>query len=349
MSVKQVNKTNKIQKVLIIQTAFIGDVILATALIEKLHGSLPETKIDFLLRKGNEVLLQGNPHISDVLIWDKSRKYMDLARIIRKVRKNKYDLVINVQRFFATGLITILSGAKLKAGFRKNPLSSFFDIKAEHPFDETADIHEIERNQKLITFLVGNEPSKPRLFFTQATLDAVKRYQIGPYICVAPASVWQTKQFPEEKWVELLRKVDPENNVFLIGDTGDIALCETVRRQISGKKVINLAGKLDLSETAALIEKTRMVFVNDSAPLHMGSATNTPTCAVFCSTVPQFGFKPLSDISVVVEVEELLVCRPCGMHGLNICPEGHFKCAKNIDVGKIATSVNDKLEGIFKD
>jgi len=331
------------------QTAFIGDVILATALIEKLNDCLPESRIDFLLRKGNEILLDGNPHISDLLIWDKSRKYRDLMRIIQKVRKNKYDLAINLQRFFTTGLITILSGAKLKSGFIKNPLSSFFDIKSEHPFDETSDIHEIERNQKLIAFLVGNELSKPRLFFTQATLDTVRKYQNGPYICVAPASVWQTKQFPEEKWVELLTKVDPENNIFLIGGPGDFAICETVHRQISGQKVINLAGKLDLSETAALIEKARMVFANDSAPLHMGSATNTPTCAIYCSTVPQFGFKPLADISVVAELDESLACRPCGLHGRNICPEGHFKCGKNIEVGKIVTSVNDKLKGIFED
>src|SRR4051812_40135305 len=102
---------------LIIQTSFIGDVILATSVAEKLHQKLPDAKIDFLLRKGNESLLENHPFINDVLIWNKKEnKLSNLFKVISKVRKNKYDYVINLHRFASSGLITAFSGAKDKRG-----------------------------------------------------------------------------------------------------------------------------------------------------------------------------------------------------------------------------------------
>src|ERR1700735_3728507 len=95
-----------VKKILVIQTAFIGDVVLATALIEKLHAFFPDACIDFLVRKGNETLLTGHPFLHEVLIWDKrEHKLRNLYRLIRRIRQTKYDTVINVQRFAATGLL----------------------------------------------------------------------------------------------------------------------------------------------------------------------------------------------------------------------------------------------------
>lgn len=110
------------QKFLIIQTAFIGDVVLSTALIEKLHQYYPEAKIDFLVRKGNESLLSEHPYLHETLVWDKKKnKYRNLIKLLRRIRKSKYDKVINVQRFAATGFLTAFSGAKQSIGFDKNP------------------------------------------------------------------------------------------------------------------------------------------------------------------------------------------------------------------------------------
>src|ERR1700739_636507 len=121
------------QKILIIQTAFIGDVVLATALVEKLAAYIPDAKIDFLVRKGNESLLANNPHINEVIVWNKKEgKYKSLSAILKKIRTTKYDKVINVQRFFTTGLLTALSNAKQTIGFDKNPLSFLFNKKVKH-------------------------------------------------------------------------------------------------------------------------------------------------------------------------------------------------------------------------
>ena len=85
-------------------------------------------------------------------------------------------------------------------------------------------------------------------------------------------------------------------------------------------------------QSAALMEGALMNYVNDSAPMHLASAMNAPTTAIFCSTIPAFGFGPLSDNCVVIESSQKLNCRPCGIHGSKFCPEKHFNCAEKISV-----------------
>ena len=118
------------QKFLIIQTAFIGDVILATAVAEKLHHRFPDAQIDFLLRKGNEALLANHPFIKTVFVWDKKQgKLKNLFSITKQVRANHYDHIINLHRFASSGIIAGFSGAKEIVGFDKNPLSFLFTKK----------------------------------------------------------------------------------------------------------------------------------------------------------------------------------------------------------------------------
>ena len=152
------------QKILIIQTAFIGDVVLATALIEKLHSFYPAADIDFLLRKGNEGLFANHPFLHEVLVWNKKEnKYKNLFQILKKIRAKKYDVVINVQRYTATGLLTIFSGAKTTIGFDKNPLSAFFSRRLKHEFStHEKPLHEVVRNQLLIEAITNETFSKPR-------------------------------------------------------------------------------------------------------------------------------------------------------------------------------------------
>jgi heptosyltransferase-2 len=322
-------------KILIIQTAFIGDVVLATPLVEKLKEKHKDYIIDFLLRKGNESLLIGNPHINKVLVFDKKKnKYRNLIRLIRVVRSESYDYVINLQRFFTTGLLTSLSGAKIKIGFDKNPLSFLFTYAFKHQISRTSlNIHEVNRNLSLIQNLVGdNEFKKPRLYPSDSDYEIVPAKD--EYICIAPSSVWFTKQFPINKWCELINKIPGKYKIFLIGSPDDVDLCERIQRSTDSYRIEIFAGKLSFLQSATLIEKAKMTFVNDSAPLHFASAMNAPVTAIFCSTIPQFGFGPLSDISNTVEVDEKLDCRPCGIHGKKKCPRQHFKCS-DINIEKI--------------
>jgi len=320
-----------LQKYLIIQTAFIGDVVLATSLIEKLHAFFPDAQIDFLLRKGNEQLLTGHPFVHEVLIWDKKdSKQKNLLRIIGRVRKTRYDKVINVQRFFATGLLTVFSGARETIGFDKNPFSNFFTRKIKHKVGGDQAVHETIRNQDLIREFTDEFPYKPKLYPSVADFFSIDELSKGRYITISPASVWFTKQFPANSWVKFIKDIPEGLTIYLLGGPGDKSICHFIRESSDRMEVKVLAGDLTYLQSAALMSRAGMNYVNDSAPMHFASAMNAPVTAVYCSTVPEFGFGPLSENSRIVEIEQPLYCRPCGLHGYSSCPENHFRCALEI-------------------
>jgi heptosyltransferase-2 len=321
-----------VQQFLIIQTAFIGDVVLATGIIEKLHHHYPESKIDFVLRKGNEGLLVGHPHLRQLIIWDKKKnKLFNLWKILRQVRKTRYDKVINVQRFAATGILTAFSGAKETIGFDKNPLGFMFTSNIKHIVSDDGKVrHEIERNNDLVANFTDHIPSRPKLYPTQADFNSVQQYKAGPYLTISPASVWFTKQYPKEKWISFIKRISGRLAIYLVGGPDDQLLSEEIKKATENPLVENLCGKLSFLQSAALMKDALMNYVNDSAPMHFASAMNAPVTAVYCSTLPLFGFGPLSDKSYIVEISEPLYCRPCGLHGRKACPEAHFFCAYKI-------------------
>ena len=326
------------QKLLIIQTAFTGDVVLATAIIEKLHRFFPEAQIDFLVRKGNEGLLTDHPFLHQVLIWNKKEnKFRNLQQILKKIRNTKYDKVINLQRFASSGLLTAFSGAKEKIGFDKNPFSFLFTKKVPHYF--TDGLHEVERNNKLIEDFTDDSFTKPKLYPSIKNEEEIKEYISQPYVCIMPASVWFTKQYPVEKWLDLIDHFPVKYQIYLLGGKDDAPLCESIKKRSVNQKIKILAGKLNFLSSAALMKGAAMNYTNDSAPLHFASATDAPVTAIFCATVPSFGFYPLSSKSYIVETDEKLSCKPCSLHGLKACPLGHFKCAYTIETSKLLATL----------
>tara|TARA_B100000508_G_C11465884_1_gene282537 strand:- start:21985 stop:22962 length:978 start_codon:yes stop_codon:yes gene_type:complete len=319
---------------LIIQTAFIGDVILCTPVISELKRLYPDAKIDVVLRKGNESLLAHHPDLNEIFVWNKTNgKYKSLRKIIRDVRKNTYDEVINLQRFHSAGLICMFSRAKKKIGFTSNKFPFVYSKRVKHNIGDGT--HEVERNLRTIQHHEGARALvRPSLYPSEQDIAIASEVKINEeeYICMAPASVWETKKLPTEKWIELAGRKSVEHIIYLIGGPQDFDLCEKIRKASNPKKVVNTCGKLSLLQSAALMKEATMNYVNDSGPMHLASAVNANTTAFFCSTVPRFGFGPLSDNHKIVETQEKLDCRPCGLHGYKKCPEGHYKCGQEISV-----------------
>lgn len=327
------------QKILIIQTAFIGDVILSTSVIEKMHAFYPNAQLDFLLRKGNHGLLQGHPLIKNLWIWDKSKKWASWYTILKSVRAEQYDLVINLQRFTSMALLAALSKGKNIVGYDSAWPSKFFTKTHKHILDvsgKTASPHEVERYQTLIASYTDNAAAKPKLYPTAKDESFVsEKFQEwsngtlslqDKYVCMAPASVWGTKQLPIPKWITLANKLDNDIAIVFLGGPGDKDLCASIIAQIPNKRIINTAGGFNFMQSAIAMKYAKMNYVNDSGPLHIATAMDAPTTAFFCSTVPEFGFTPLSTVHYVAETKEDLPCRPCGVHGYKVCPQGHFKC-----------------------
>ncbi len=321
------------KKILVIQTASAGDVILMTPILEKLHRVWPQADQYVLVKAGNESLFQSHPWVHEVWMWEKSRKkWRNLLQLLIAIRKEKFDAVINCQRFTSTGLLTGFSGARVRAGFSSNPLSFLFTHRYGHRFDGT---HEIHRNLSLTAFVDPAIDFNPRLYPSTTHFARVSQYKTNAYITLSPASLWFTKQFPEEKWIEFIAALPEQLQVILLGGESDRPLCERILLSAGHKRVLNLAGKLNFLEAAALIRDALMNFVNDSAPMHLASAMNAPVAAVFCSTVPEFGFGPLSDKSFIIQTPENLSCRPCGIHGHKACPQKHFRCASTICINQL--------------
>ena len=330
------------KNILIIQTAFIGDTILGSHFARALKDLYPNSNIHFFLRAGNESVIKGLPTIYKTWVWDKKGgKTKNLMKLISELRQTKFDMVFNLHRHFNSGLVSAMMRSPFKAGFKQNPLSFFYTKKVNHQIPDPRGWHEVQRNLELIPDYKIDDNSKiykPELPIEQKNIDKVANYTEGEYFVVAPASVWFTKAWSEHKYRELTSELVKRGKVFFIGAPSDKELCDRIRKDFPNTE--NLCGMLNLLDSAALMKKARRVFVNDSAPLHLASCVNAKTTAIFCSTVQDFGYTPLADDSVVIDMGKTLSCRPCGLHGHKTCPLGHYKCSEDIEIRRVLDTIN---------
>lgn len=328
--------------ILIIQTAFIGDTILASQFARAVKERYPNSKIHFFLRKGNESVIQGLPTIEKTWVWDKAGgKTRNLFKLISELRKIEFDMVFNLHRHFNSGLVAALVKSPMKVGFKQNPLSFFYSRKINHQIPDPRGWHEVQRNLELLpeySIVDNSKFYKPELPLQDKHFAKIAPHAKGTYFVVAPASVWFTKAWSENKYRNLTIELAKLGTVIFIGAPSDKELCDRIRSGVENTK--NLCGELNLLDSAALMKNAKRVFVNDSAPLHLASCVNAKTTAIFCSTIPGFGYTPLADDSVVVDVGDSLSCRPCGLHGHKACPLGHFKCSLDIEIRRLIETIS---------
>ena len=159
--------------ILIIQTAFIGDTILASNFARVVKTQYPDAKIHFFLRKGNESVIQGLPTIEKTWIWDKQGgKTKNLIKLIMELRKIRFDMVFNLHRHFNSGLVAALMKSQFKSGFSQNPLSFFYHRKINHQIPDPRGWHEVQRNLELIPgfkIVDNSKIYKPELPLQQKT------------------------------------------------------------------------------------------------------------------------------------------------------------------------------------
>ena len=327
------------RSVLFIQTAFLGDVVLATSALETWHAAHPKDKVDVLVRKPMDGLFEGHPWLRRVLTWDKRPrvKGKDWRRLMREVRRGRYDVVVNLHRHASSGILTALSMAPVRIGYANNPLAWRFTHRVPHRWGDGT--HEVERHAGLLAPFLNDRAAvtEPKLYPGPSHVAEAEAVHARDAVLVMPGSQWATKAWPEGQFAKFLARTD--QRVVLMGAPNEHALC--TRLAEGHGHVTNAAGALSLLGLVAAVDMARAVVVNDSAPLHVASATNTPTVALFASTVPRFGFGPRASQHAVVEAPSELPCRPCGMHGRKRCPEGHFKCGWEL-------SVQSVLEALMK-
>jgi heptosyltransferase-2 len=335
------------EKILIIQTAFPGDLILTLPLAQVLKKEFPSTQIDFVVIPKTAELLANNPAISNVIVYDKREKDSGLSGLMRKVkllRANKYDIAFIPHRSFRSAILAWLSKIPMRIGFDKSKAKLFYSNKIHY----NSKIHEIERNISLLAAInINNVPKEqPRLYPSfhdkkkvGLVLSEIGVDHLNTLVGIAPGSVWATKRWLEERYAELIEKLTGKGfHILLLGGSEDFELCKRINNAVQSKHVHNMAGKFSFLQSAEMIARCRLVVTNDSAPLHIATAMQISTVSIFGPTTPEFGFGPYGNTQRVVETHGLS-CRPCSIHGGKKCPIGTFDCMKEITSDQVLQSI----------
>ncbi|MBM4158747.1 MAG: glycosyltransferase family 9 protein [Ignavibacteria bacterium] len=330
-------------KILIIQTAFIGDVILTIPVAVILKREFPDVKIDFICIPSTKILLKNNPNVDNVFVFDKKRKDKGLGgmlRIIKLIRSFDYDWIIVPHRSFRSTVITRFGKCKYTVSFDKSALNFLYKYKIKYIQHK----HEIIRNLTLLNplGLYTDEIVRPVLCpdaddekFVEKILQDCNIKNDEKLLTIAPGSVWYTKRFPEFKFAEIINDFsETDIPVILTGSKDDYDVCNEIVNLTKHNRIYNLAGKFNLLQTAELIRRTEILISNDSAPLHIANAVGTKVFAVFGATIPQFGFYPYGEEDKIFEIKNLK-CRPCSIHGGKKCPVKTFDCMLGINTNEI--------------
>jgi heptosyltransferase-2 len=335
-------RNRAIGRILVIQTAFLGDVILITPLLRAAHELFPQALIDVLVIPETAPVLANNPHINSIRTFDKrGNKALAFIRAIRVIRSNSYDLAISPHSSLTTAYLMRLGGVPERLGFDRWEASRHLTMKVPH----LKGVHKARKNLHLLSVFADREFDMQTEVFPDeamieraAEIDACLPRPGRPVIAVFPGSIWFTKRWPEDHYVELLRGLDRAGfNLILGGSPSERELCEQIIRA-SGASVANIAGETGPLEAAAVIQRCDLVICNDSAPLHLANAVKTDVFAIGGPTdMRQMGYFPFREQDVIFEIE--LECRPCGSHGGRRCPEGHHRCMVDLKPEMILTEV----------
>jgi heptosyltransferase-2 len=339
------------KRFLVIQTAFIGDAILTLPLIQALKKVEVETSVDVLVTPRTSGLFSNHPAVNEILIFDKNnrdRGFTGLGRVARLIAQHRYEAALVPHRSIRSALLPWLGRIPTRIGFDRS--AGWFLLTQTVRYEQS--LHEVDRNLSLLKPLGMNLDEKllPDLYPSEEDIQAVDAFLAqsnlrdpSSLVGIAPGSVWNTKRWLKERYAELTRRfVEQGLAVVLVGGEQDKPLCREIQAAVASPQVVTAAGYLSLLQSAELIRRCRAFVSNDSAPLHLATAMRTPVVAIFGSTVPEFGFAPYGDKSVVLETKGLS-CRPCSAHGRQRCPIKTFECMENISTELVFNKVQEMM------
>ena len=328
-------------RTLVVQTAWLGDVLLATPLLEALaarHGP-----VDVLVTPAAAPLVATHPAVATVLTYDKrgrERGVVALWRKARALRARRYDLAVLAQGSFRSGLLARLAGIPRRVGFADTAAARWCTERRARPAG-----HEAER---LLALTGSVDPAEVPIIHGAPTFEArgpalslaltdddhataaaalAQAGITGPFVALAPGSARATKRWPFYR--ELAALLAPEMAVVVIGEPAD-----------GWGTVADLTG-LPLRPSAAVLARAAAAVVNDSAPLHLAQAVGTPVVALFGPTHPRLGFGPRGPRDVTLGLD--LACRPCSTHGGPRCPLRHHRCLRELTVATVRDAVRRVL------
>lgn len=305
-------------------------------LVQAIKHYNSEAQIDFVTTPQASEIIKLSPLVTEIFQFDKRNKHKRLKSIsefANSIQKNHLDCIISLHRSFRTSYLVSKLQSRLKIGFSGAGLGFLvYDVRVKVNYSENEHYRVLT---PLKTFGINYDNYKIGQyqicfsnFVTEQSEKIIKENNLNNnFIVIAPGSVWETKKWGKENYLELVKKFEKQGeNIVLIGSTEDKTDTDYIASQSSA---INLAGKTNISEVMYLISKAKMVVSNDSAPIHFANLVNTPVIAIFGPTSPIFGFAPIGKNDKVIE-NQSIKCRPCQIHGGKKCPLGTLECMNSI-------------------
>jgi heptosyltransferase II len=329
---------------LVVQTSFIGDVVLTTPLLARLAQ---DGAVDVVTTPLGATLLASHPALSRLFVYDKRKADSGMAGFLRMARRARGShRAFLCQGSTRSGALAFAAGCTERIGFTTSDGRWTYTERVEY----RDDWHHARRLLSLGDLQLAassDDPAaaaiRPRLYPTDDDIRAVDEllaHRNRPMIALAPGSAWHTKQWP--RYGELAALVADRYDIAIVGGRGDLGAAGEIKLRVDREHIIDGAGKLSLLGSAELIRRALVLVTNDSSPQHLASAMGTPTVTIFGPTVPEFGFGPLAPGSRTVG-NKALACRPCDRHGPRVCPLGHWRCMNEITPDEVADVVQSVI------
>jgi len=344
-------------RVLVVQTAHLGDVVLTIPLLRELSRLAPASDLTVVANATGVELLRHSGLCARLVPLSKGVRpssLLSLVRLARELRREGCDVAIAAQRSHRSGLLLRLSGAPRRIGFAGAPGAWSYTER----IDWAPERHAVERYLALAPPLLDpgrNVDPAPRLRPTPESRDRAAQLveEAGiasgeTVVCLAPGSRWGTKRWPAEGYAEVARALQDRGlRPLLVGSPDESELCRRVAK-LSGRDLPSIAGGTGIGELAALLERSAALVANDSGPAHVAAAVGRPVVSIFGPTVPAMGYVPFGSRHRIVE-HPGLDCRPCDHHGPRRCPLGHFRCMREIDAASVVSALEQVLAGEPRD
>ncbi|MEI7998903.1 MAG: glycosyltransferase family 9 protein, partial [Candidatus Omnitrophota bacterium] len=316
-----------VKKIVVLRLSSLGDVVLATTIVESLRLKFPQARISFLVFKKYQELLKNNPHIENLITFNYSENlfcnFYSFIRILMKLRRDRFDLLIDLHPkdwcFPRTIFWSFLFGKCLTSKVQvKVKALSFKTIRNTITLGHGAGIHTIDLYKKSLSGLGINDIDvTPRVYISKKDVEFSYNYLVERnfnkdclLIGLVPGASYLTKQWPEAKFIDLCKRLslEPRANLIIFGDLKDKALIHRIVKEVNSNNIA-MAINFDLNHVAALIAQCKVVVSNDSGLMHLATAFRIPVVAIFGPTHPQLGFAPWGDNNKVFYSK--ISCSPC--------------------------------------
>jgi lipopolysaccharide heptosyltransferase II len=348
---------DSIDKTLIIRFSSVGDIVLASLLVRTLRQRFPKIHIDFLVKSEYADLIRYNPHVNGVIEFPTGGSVSDLLHLRRAIRRNRYDLIIDIHDSIRSRLLSFATGRTVRVNKRKIPRWLLVHWKRDlyasfggapsvaERYIETVKALGVQNDGGGLELQVPAEVQERVAAMLRERGILPDRQVIG----VCPSAKHENKMWLKERFAETAASLARRHgaHLLLFGSADEAPLCGEITAMVEKAcptaRPMNLAGALSLVESAAAMDHCSVVITNDSGLMHVAAARKRKIVALFGPTVRQFGFFPFGTVSTVIE-HPTLPCRPCTHIGLPECPQGHFRCMRELASETVLNAATELLE-----